>query len=592
MRCGRVAFWFAISIHLTAVAAAPKSGNLFIIGGGLRPDNSAVFQRMIELAGGREHARFVLFPTAAKSESPARQVGEIFVRYGISADRVVIVDLMLENAARQAYSPEIVERIRRSTGAFFAGGDQSRITRSLLNPDGSATPVLLALREMWHRGGVIAGSSAGAAMQSSQMLSASGLPDESLDEGMDALDFGIRRDLRHRGLLVTQGLGFFPAGIVDQHFSQYRGRLGRLARALINEHIRFGFGVDENTAMLVSDDGQIEVVGTGNLTVLDAMNATCHDGPLGCCISGVRLSCLQTGDRVNSASGIVAIRPEKTPIKEGSQDFSGNQLITDIAGPGAMPWAVVFGLAENSSRKQEGITLRYNQQFGHGYHFTLAKTEKTIAYGGYVDHFYSYAVDGVRLNIAPVLASRQDPQDALPIDLPADSVGDALKGLWFRGVLLADNQRRIRPREPLLRVELANALAQSVHLTMPRQNPPQVRDLPPSAELAEDIVKVVAAGLMKLDSNNRFRPNQAVTRIDAAHSLVHLAERCGLARSSDKPVLLNDDADLSAADREVLFAAIRANLVRLGKENRLNPTEAFSRQEAAEALYRVIDFSW
>src|SRR5208282_846604 len=158
------------------------------------------------------------------------------------------------------------------------------------------TPALLALKDMWRRGGVIAGTSAGAAMQSSRMLSAAGLPDDALDEGMDALDFGIRRDLRQRGLLVTDGLGFFHAGIVDQHFSQYRGRLGRLARAVIEEHTRFGFGVDENTAMLVSGDGRIEVVGTGNLTIVDVANARCSDGPLGCRISGVRLPCLQSGD--------------------------------------------------------------------------------------------------------------------------------------------------------------------------------------------------------------------------------------------------------------------------------------------------------
>ena len=83
---------------------------------------------------------------------------------------------------------------------------------------------------MWRRGGLIAGSGAGAAVQSARMLSVSGLPDELLDEGMDALDFGICSDLRRRRLLVTQGLDFFETGIIDQHFNQYRGRLGRLSR--------------------------------------------------------------------------------------------------------------------------------------------------------------------------------------------------------------------------------------------------------------------------------------------------------------------------------------------------------------------------
>jgi cyanophycinase len=193
---------------------------------------------------------------------------------------------------------------------------------------------------------------------------------------MDALDFGIHHDVYHRGLSVTEGLGFFRAGIVDPHFSGQRGRLGRLARALIEEHVRFGFGIDENTAMLVSHDGRIEVVGTGNLTIVDTANARCNDGPLGCRISGVRLSCLQTVDCFDPVIGAATARPEKRPIEEGSQYFNGNHLIADIAGPGAVPWAIFSGLAENSSRKQEGITLRYNRGFGHRYRFKFAKTEQ------------------------------------------------------------------------------------------------------------------------------------------------------------------------------------------------------------------------
>ena len=127
------------------------------------------------------------------------------------------------------------------------------------------------------------------------MISVSGLPDDSLDEGMDALDFGLTQHSARRGLLVTRGLGFFRAGIVDQHFSQFRGRLGRLARVTIDRKLRFGFGVDEDTAMIVSPGGIIEVAGSGNVTIVDAREARCDDGPLGCRITGVTLSMLGRG---------------------------------------------------------------------------------------------------------------------------------------------------------------------------------------------------------------------------------------------------------------------------------------------------------
>ena len=46
------------------------------------------------------------------------------------------------------------------------------------------------------------------------------------------------------------GLGFFPFGMVDQHFIK-RGRLGRLVVAMAEAGVRRGFGIDENTALLV-----------------------------------------------------------------------------------------------------------------------------------------------------------------------------------------------------------------------------------------------------------------------------------------------------------------------------------------------------
>lgn len=58
-----------------------------------------------------------------------------------------------------------------------------------------------------------------------------------------------------------------PGVAIDQHFSQ-RGRLGRLISALAQQPAVLGFGIDENTAMLVTDN-QLEVVGEGSVTIVD-----------------------------------------------------------------------------------------------------------------------------------------------------------------------------------------------------------------------------------------------------------------------------------------------------------------------------------
>jgi cyanophycinase len=94
------------------------------------------------------------------------------------------------------------------------------------------------------------------------------------------------------------GLGFLPGVVIDQHFSQ-RGRLGRLISALLLEPASLGFGIDENTAMVVTDN-QIEVIGEGAVTIVDESEATYNnadiilkDEPLAIC--GAKLHILPHG---------------------------------------------------------------------------------------------------------------------------------------------------------------------------------------------------------------------------------------------------------------------------------------------------------
>ena len=51
--------------------------------------------------------------------------------------------------------------------------------------------------------------------------------------------------------------------------------------------VRFGFGVDENTAMIRSGPGTFEVAGTGCVMIANAGAAVCDDAPLGCRIRGL-----------------------------------------------------------------------------------------------------------------------------------------------------------------------------------------------------------------------------------------------------------------------------------------------------------------
>ena len=171
----------------------------------------------------------------------------------------------------------------------------------------------------------------------------------------------------------------------------------------------------------MAPDGTIEVLGPGSVTLVDAADAKCQDGPLGCRLSGVLVSCLQHGDRFDPKTGTLTVHDGKKPIAAGKEANNGNFLIPDIAGPENVLHALIEGLANNTSRKQIGITLKHNQHFGHGYRFTFLKTDQTRGYEGDVNGFWSHAVLSVRLNIEPVTLMLKPPQSGLPTDLPDGS---------------------------------------------------------------------------------------------------------------------------------------------------------------------------
>ena len=67
------------------------------------------------------------------------------------------------------HDPALVAKVRAANGVFFTGGDQARIVDSL-RPGGVDSPLLVAIRELQERGGVVAGTSAGAAIMSRTMF--------------------------------------------------------------------------------------------------------------------------------------------------------------------------------------------------------------------------------------------------------------------------------------------------------------------------------------------------------------------------------------------------------------------------------------
>ncbi len=220
---------------------------LVIIGGAEdKEDDCHILREFVRRAGSTK-ANIVIMTAA--TELP-REVGENYIRIfeRLGAENVRIIDTETRD---DASSSTALGAIAKATGIFFTGGDQARITSILKD-----TEIDTAIHKRFSEGVVVAGTSAGAAV----------MPDKMIIEG------DSQTNPRMEIVEMGPGLGFLPGVVIDQHFSQ-RGRLGRLISALIQEPAVLGFGIDENTAMVVSDS-QIEVIGQGSVTIVDESEST------------------------------------------------------------------------------------------------------------------------------------------------------------------------------------------------------------------------------------------------------------------------------------------------------------------------------
>lgn len=226
-------------------------GHLVIIGGGEdREDDKVVLGRVIELSGG-EKARVVVLTTASRQawEDPqaAREYAEMYDRAfkGCGAQSVEALHVHDRHAAND---PAVVKAIDKATCVFMTGGDQSRLV-SILGGTGVAEAMHRGYNE---RGMCIAGTSAGASAISVHMVL--GGPSEPMPR---------------KGLLpLAPGLGFLPHVLIDQHFSE-RQRLGRLLSVVAQNPFLIGVGIDEDTALVVSPNACLEVIGGGGVTLVD-----------------------------------------------------------------------------------------------------------------------------------------------------------------------------------------------------------------------------------------------------------------------------------------------------------------------------------
>ncbi len=355
------------------------AGTLVPIGGGLKPENEAIYNKIIELAG--SDPSICVFGTA--SSSPAKNGGYIvedFQKYGAASD---YIDITEENFETSNADPKNVALVKQCNGFFFIGGDQRRITKALLD-----SPVNEALMEAFSAGAVVAGTSAGAAMMSSIMING-GKSIDSLTGGEDPV-------------ATEPGLGFIDNVIVDQHFLKY-GRLGRLLKVSAETGTRLSVGVDENTALVIPEEGPWQVVGESSVVFLQM-----PEGAKPGAISDVKLSILSNQDSYHPATGTFTVHDgREDTAKVGFYNKAGLISTTDIFGKDAV-YEIVTYLADSPEEKASGFAFlgSGDKNFSSdGVRVTFEKAPDTAGYWGRGAGGARYSVVHMRVAVEPIKVS-------------------------------------------------------------------------------------------------------------------------------------------------------------------------------------------
>lgn len=206
-----------------------------------RTGSMRVLRRFIKLCGGRK-ACIVIIPTASSLADTGDRYIEIFNKIGV-AGAVSLPIVERADADRKEY----IDQLEDASGIFITGGNQLRLSTIL-----GGTLVAQKVRRLNALDVHVAGTSAGAAIMPEHMIAGGSM-------GLSA---------RADGVNLAPGLGLTNAVIIDQHFSQ-RDRLGRLLTAVSYNPFMMGVGIDEDTAIFIAPDNVFEVVGSGNVTIID-----------------------------------------------------------------------------------------------------------------------------------------------------------------------------------------------------------------------------------------------------------------------------------------------------------------------------------
>lgn len=196
---------------------------------------------------GGVNAKIVVIPTA--SSIPV-EVCETY-RQAFEKLGCLHVDFLDIRTREEAEDPNAIALVKAADCVMFTGGDQSKITNFI----GDTILHKILIDRYSNEKFVIAGTSAGAMCMSEEMITG-GNSSESFRKGVVGMGKGMR---------------FTPNLIIDSHFI-HRGRFGRLMEAVARFPQLIGIGLAEDTGLIIRNNSEFEVIGSGMVILFDGRN--------------------------------------------------------------------------------------------------------------------------------------------------------------------------------------------------------------------------------------------------------------------------------------------------------------------------------
>lgn len=395
---------------LSAYTVAQAQGTTVAIGGALLDRNAAVWGRLVQLAGG-PGACFSIFATGSGTpDESAAAIAANLARHGAKAEHIRVapriggIDL-----AAEVRSPVWIDKVQGCRGVFFSGGAQERFLDTL-QPGGRSTPLLDAVRAVWQRGGVVAGTSSGAAVLSAVAF-------------RDAGDvMAVMKGRLRQGQEWERGFALLPPNVmVDQHFVR-RGRIGRLLPLMQAQGVPIGLGVEEDSGAVVRGN-EVEAIGSHGVLVADLSGAT-RDATLPHFnVQGATLHWLQSGDRFDLAKRTVLPSLPSTqgtllqPAAPGHKGYHrGPAFVADILAEGLIV-AAMARLVDSDQRELRALAFDWRParddaapQIGFEWRFSIDEHTR----GWLTTQPTAYTLAGVKLDIVPVRMQRPAYEPVLP----------------------------------------------------------------------------------------------------------------------------------------------------------------------------------